>query len=100
MNEYFISISLSLFPSNNPTPPHTPTPTQIENVVLEVPFPKSVLNVTLSANQGKNSFDPVSKLMTWDVGKIDPAKLPSIKGTVSAFHGERMCVFFHVFLNI
>ena len=56
---------------------------QIENVVIEVPFPKTVLNVTLSANQGKNSFDPVSKLMTWDVGKIDPAKLPSIKGSVS-----------------
>lgn len=56
---------------------------QIENVVLEVPFPKTVLNVTLTATQGKNSFDPVSKLMTWDVGKIDPGKLPNIKGNVS-----------------
>lgn len=56
---------------------------QIENVVLEVPFPKSVLNVTLTSSQGKNSFDPVSKLMTWDVGKIDPNKLPNIKGNVS-----------------
>ncbi|CAG5130044.1 unnamed protein product, partial [Candidula unifasciata] len=55
----------------------------IENVVLEVPFPKSVLNVTLTCNQGKNSFDPVSKLMTWDVGKIDPNKLPNIKGTIT-----------------
>ncbi|XP_005090947.2 AP-3 complex subunit mu-1 isoform X2 [Aplysia californica] len=55
----------------------------VENVVLEVPFPKSVLNVTLTANQGKNSFDPVSKLMTWDVGKIDTAKLPNIKGTIT-----------------
>ena len=55
---------------------------QVENVVVEVPFPKSVLNVTLTPNQGKYSFDPVSKLMTWDVGKIDTAKLPSIKGNV------------------
>ncbi|XP_059162643.1 AP-3 complex subunit mu-1-like isoform X1 [Physella acuta] len=55
----------------------------IENVVLEVPFPKSVLNVTLTASQGKNSFDPVSKLMTWDVGKIDPGKLPNIKGSIT-----------------
>ncbi|RUS83899.1 hypothetical protein EGW08_008313 [Elysia chlorotica] len=55
----------------------------IEDVVLEVPFPKCVLNVTLTCNQGKNSFDPVSKLMTWDVGKIDPAKLPTIKGNIT-----------------
>ena len=56
---------------------------QIENVVLEIPFPKSVLNVTLAPTQGKYSFDPVNKVMTWDVGKIDPSKLPSIKGSVS-----------------
>ena len=56
---------------------------QVENVMLEIPFPKSVLNVTLTPNQGKYSFDPVTKVMTWDVGKIDPTKLPNIKGTVS-----------------
>jgi len=50
---------------------------------LEVPFPKSVLNVTLTASQGKYSFDPVTKVMTWDIGKIDPAKLPNIRGNVS-----------------
>ncbi|CAG5129958.1 unnamed protein product, partial [Candidula unifasciata] len=53
----------------------------IENVVLQVQFPKTVLSATLTSNQGKNSFDPVSKLMTWDVGRIDPAKLPNIKGS-------------------
>lgn len=56
---------------------------QVENVVLEIPFPKSVLNVTLTSTQGKYSFDPVTKVMTWDVGKIDPNKLPNIKGNVS-----------------
>ncbi|KAL8597528.1 AP-3 complex subunit mu-1 [Nucella lapillus] len=55
----------------------------VENVLLEVPFPKAVLNVTLTPNQGKYSFDPVTKMMTWDVGKIDTAKLPSIKGNIS-----------------
>ncbi|XP_041368304.1 AP-3 complex subunit mu-1-like isoform X2 [Gigantopelta aegis] len=54
----------------------------VENVVLEVPFPKSVLNVTLTPSQGKYSFDPVTKLMSWDVGKIDPTKLPNIKGNI------------------
>jgi AP-3 complex subunit mu len=56
---------------------------QIENVCLEIPFPKSILNVTLTASQGKYSFDPVTKVMTWDIGKIDPAKLPNIRGNVS-----------------
>ena len=59
---------------------------QIENVSLEVPFPKSVLNVTLTASQGKYSFDPVTKVMTWDIGKIDSTKLPNIRGNVSTIY--------------
>lgn len=55
---------------------------QIENVTMEVPFPKAVLNVTLTPSQGKYTFDPVSKIMTWDVGRIDTTKLPNIKGNV------------------
>ena len=56
---------------------------QVDNVVVECPFPKSVLNVTLSPNQGKYTFDPTSKVMVWDVGRIDATKTPNIKGTVS-----------------
>ena len=56
---------------------------QLESVRLEVPMPKAVLNCTLNATQGKYTFDPVSKVLTWDVGKVDPAKLPNIKGIVS-----------------
>ncbi|BFZ05944.1 hypothetical protein BsWGS_08983 [Bradybaena similaris] len=55
----------------------------IEDVVLNVQFPKTVLSATLTSTQGKNSFDPVSKLMTWDVGKIDPTKLPNIRGSIT-----------------
>jgi len=58
---------------------------KVENVLLEIPFPKSVLNVTLTASQGKYSFDPVTKVMSWDVGKIDPTKLPNIRGNVSYY---------------
>ncbi|KAL5012771.1 hypothetical protein ScPMuIL_011322 [Solemya velum] len=60
----------------------------VENVILECPFPKSVLNVTLSPTQGKYSFDPVSKIMTWDVGRIDPTKLPNIRGTINLQTGS------------
>jgi len=45
-------------------------------------MPKSVLNCTLIPNQGKHSFDPVSKVLTWEVGRIETTKLPNIKGTV------------------
>lgn len=60
----------------------------VENVMLEIPFPKSVLNVTLTPTQGKYSFDPVTKVMTWDVGKIDPNKLPNIKGNINLQSGS------------
>jgi len=60
----------------------------VENVVMEIPFPKTVLNVTLTPTQGKYSFDPVTKVMNWDVGKIDPSKLPNIKGNISLQSGS------------
>lgn len=41
-----------------------------------------MLNCTLIPNQGKHSFDPVSKVLTWEVGRIETTKLPNIKGTV------------------
>lgn len=56
---------------------------QVENLVLECPFPKSVLNVTLTPNQGKYTFDPVTKVMTWDIGRLEATRAPNIKGTVS-----------------
>jgi len=60
---------------------------QVENLVVECPFPKSVLNVTLTPNQGKYSFDPVTKVMTWDVGRLDTSKSsPNLKGTVSVVY--------------
>ena len=56
---------------------------QIEEAKIEIPMPKAVLNVTLTATQGKYTFDPVSKLLAWDIGKVDPQKPPNIHGTVS-----------------
>lgn len=52
-------------------------------VKLEVLMPKCILNCVLTANQGKYNFDPVSKILHWDIGKIDVSKLPNIRGSVS-----------------
>ena len=48
-------------------------------------MPKSVLNVNLTPNQGKYTFDSVSKLLLWDVGKMELHQgkpLPLIKGSI------------------
>lgn len=55
----------------------------VENVVIDINFPKSILNVSLTASQGKYTFDPVTKIMSWDVGKIDVTKLPNIRGQIN-----------------
>ena len=50
-------------------------------------MPKIVLNCNLTASQGKYSFDPVTKVLVWDIGKIDNTKLPNIRGTVNLVTG-------------
>ncbi|KAG8188598.1 hypothetical protein JTE90_005953 [Oedothorax gibbosus] len=59
----------------------------LENVVVEIPMPKSVLNMTLRPNQGKYTFDPVSKIMVWEVGRIEALRRPNIKGSISLQSG-------------
>lgn len=56
---------------------------QVENVVVEIPMPKLVLNMTLNPSQGKYTFDPVSKVMVWEIGRIEPGRMPNIRGSVS-----------------
>lgn len=46
-------------------------------------MPKIVLNCTLTPNQGKYSFDPVSKILLWDIGRIDVSKLPNLRGSIT-----------------
>ena len=59
----------------------------IIQVKLEIPMHKSVLNCSLTPSQGKYSFDPVSKVLAWEVGKIDQTKLPNLRGTVNLVTG-------------
>jgi len=59
----------------------------VEKVKIEIAMHKSVLNCSLNPTQGKYSFDPVSKLLSWDVGKIDASKLPNLRGSVNLVTG-------------
>lgn len=45
-------------------------------------MPKTVLNVNLTPSQGKYTFDSVTKVLIWEVGRIDTGKLPSMKGNI------------------
>ncbi|KAG8434954.1 hypothetical protein GDO86_013062 [Hymenochirus boettgeri] len=55
----------------------------VESIVLTVHMPKVVLNMNLTLTQGTYTFDPVTKVLNWDIGKISPQKLPCLKGTIS-----------------
>uniref|UniRef100_A0A8B9I047 Inhibitor of nuclear factor kappa B kinase subunit beta n=1 Tax=Anser brachyrhynchus TaxID=132585 RepID=A0A8B9I047_9AVES len=55
----------------------------IEGVMVTSQMPKGVLNMSLTPSQGTHIFDPVTKLLSWDVGKINPQKLPSLKGSMN-----------------
>jgi AP-3 complex subunit mu len=54
----------------------------VENASVQVEMPKSVLNMTLTASQGKYTFDPVKKTLNWEIGRIDPTRVPSLRGNV------------------
>ncbi|OQV16174.1 AP-3 complex subunit mu-1 [Hypsibius exemplaris] len=60
----------------------------VEDVKVDIPMPKSCINCSLTPTQGKFSYDTVSKVGTWEVGRIDPQKLPNIRGTVQLISGS------------
>lgn len=56
---------------------------QVEQVQVEISMPKTVLNVNLTCNMGKYTFDPTSKILLWDVGRMEPGKqLPTVRGNI------------------
>lgn len=67
--------------------PKTTMGRTLENVKLEILLPKSVNNCTLVASQGKYTFDNTTKILVWDVGKVDIQKIPNIRGSVAVAAG-------------
>ncbi|XP_069609108.1 AP-3 complex subunit mu-1 isoform X1 [Ranitomeya imitator] len=59
----------------------------VESIVLSVHMPKVVLNMNLTPTQGTYTYDPVTKVLTWEIGKITTQKLPNLKGSVSLQSG-------------
>ncbi|KAJ8248432.1 hypothetical protein GJAV_G00241960 [Gymnothorax javanicus] len=59
----------------------------VEAVVVTVRMPKVVLSANLATTQGTYTYDAVTKVLVWDIGKINPQKLPNLKGSLSVQSG-------------
>ena len=66
---------------------------KVENVSISVEMPKTVLNMNMTVSQGRYTFDSVKRTLSWEVGRIDPTKIPSIRGNV------KICITFGFELN-
>ncbi|KAL0177968.1 hypothetical protein M9458_026862, partial [Cirrhinus mrigala] len=59
----------------------------VECLVVTIHMPKVVLSANLNATQGTYNYDPVTKILVWDIGKLNPQKLPNLKGSLSLQSG-------------
>ncbi|KAM9804263.1 AP-3 complex subunit mu-1-like isoform 2-T2 [Neosynchiropus ocellatus] len=55
----------------------------IEGIVVTIHMPKSVLSTNLTSTQGNYTYDLTTKVLVWDIGKLNPQKLPNLRGTLS-----------------
>ncbi|KAJ3610265.1 hypothetical protein NHX12_022359 [Muraenolepis orangiensis] len=55
----------------------------VEGLVITIHMPKAVLSTSLTATQGSHTYDPTTKVLVWDIGKLNPQKLPNLRGSLS-----------------
>ncbi|CAG6017375.1 unnamed protein product [Menidia menidia] len=55
----------------------------VEGLMVSIHMPKSVLSVNLTATQGNYTYDLNNKVLVWDIGKLNPQKLPTLRGSLS-----------------
>jgi len=55
----------------------------VEEMVVTIPFPKSIASTNLTANIGNVQYDDISKTCKWNIGKIPKDKSPLLEGTIS-----------------
>uniref|UniRef100_H3DGK1 AP-3 complex subunit mu-1 n=1 Tax=Tetraodon nigroviridis TaxID=99883 RepID=H3DGK1_TETNG len=59
----------------------------VEDLKVTVHMPKSVLSANLAATQGNYTYDLASKVLVWEIGKLNPQKLPNLRGTLTTQSG-------------
>ncbi|GAM29040.1 hypothetical protein SAMD00019534_122160, partial [Acytostelium subglobosum LB1] len=60
----------------------------IESVFVNIPFPKSVSAINLTANVGSHIVEDSTKTVKWDIGKIPKDKTPMLTGNVNLTPGQ------------
>lgn len=60
----------------------------VEDVKLTIPMPKCVINVNPTCTYGTPVYDPVNRVVTWNIGKLLPQKYMSLSGSVTLTSGE------------
>ncbi|CAG0900563.1 unnamed protein product [Cyprideis torosa] len=74
-------IELTLIPRNTGGRP-------IEGVKASIQMPKEVANCTVVPTLGKATFDPSSRQLCWDVGKVEVGKSTTLRGSISLIQGS------------
>ncbi len=74
------STSSLLFPSK--TGPGGGTIDLVENVIVEIPFSRTVRTTNLEVDSGTVLYDESTKVAKWNIGKLTPDKLPRLRGTM------------------
>ncbi|CAL8257239.1 unnamed protein product [Lota lota] len=59
----------------------------VECFVITIHMPKAVLSTSLTATQGSYTYDPATKVLVWDIGRLNPQKLPNLRGSLSLQDG-------------
>ncbi|XP_030011893.1 AP-3 complex subunit mu-1 [Sphaeramia orbicularis] len=59
----------------------------VEGLTVTIHMPKTVLSANLTATQGNYTYDLATKVLVWDIGKLNPQKLPNLKGSLSVQAG-------------
>uniref|UniRef100_A0A3B4ZJ18 AP-3 complex subunit mu-1 n=1 Tax=Stegastes partitus TaxID=144197 RepID=A0A3B4ZJ18_9TELE len=55
----------------------------VEGLMVTIHMPKVVLSANLTATQGNYTYDLATKVVVWDIGKLNPQKLPNLRGSLS-----------------
>lgn len=74
------STSSLLFPSKSGTGGGSVD--MVENVVVEIPFSRTVRTTNLEVDTGTVLYDESTKVAKWTIGKLTPDKLPRLRGTM------------------
>ncbi|XP_068613209.1 AP-3 complex subunit mu-1-like [Brachionichthys hirsutus] len=67
--------------------PKQTTGKAVEGLKVTVHMPKAVLSANLTATQGNYTYDLATKVLVWDIGKLNPQKLPNLRGTLTTQAG-------------